>query len=170
MRSQIFLSSIVLSSVVLLGFLSSQAFAQEPTISAGPHMGIKWDWKIHAENYTFHVITVSNYDITNATFNKINKELVLTGNSIHDGNIAEIEIPTNLIGGNLTVSQNGKPVSAIVIPGTNSSTIMLKFNQTGTVSTSVFGTTYLPEFSTIASLVMMLSIAMVLLVPKIRKF
>ena len=133
-------------------------------------MGIKWDWKIHAENYTFHVITVSNYDITNATFNKINKELVLTGNSTHDGNIAEIEIPTNLIGGNLTVSQNGKPVSAIVIPGTNSSTIMLKFNQTGTVSTSVFVTKYLPEFSTIISLVMTLSIAMVLLVPKIRKF
>jgi len=87
----------VLSSVILLGFLSSPAFAQEPTISSGPHMGIKWDWKINAENYTFHVITVSNYDMNNVTFNKINKELVFTSNSTHDGNIAEIEIPTNLI-------------------------------------------------------------------------
>lgn len=170
MRSQIFLSSIVLSSVILLGFLSSQAFAQEPTVSSGAHMGIKWDWKINAENYTFHVITVSNYDMNNVTFNKINKELVFTSNSTHDGNIAEIEIPTNLIGGNLTVSQNGTPISAIVIPGTDSSTIMLKFNQTGTVNTSVFGTTYLPEFSTVASLVMILSITMVLFVSKIRRF
>lgn len=134
------------------------------------HPGIKWDWKIKAESYTFHVTTVSNYDIQNVTFNKAYKELVFTGNSTHDGNIAEIEIPNNLIGGNLTVSQNGKLVPAIVIPGTDSSTIMLKFNQTGTMDTSVFGTTYLPEFSTIASLVMILSIAMVLLVPKIRKF
>lgn len=133
-------------------------------------MGIKWDWKINAENYTFHVITVSNYDMSNVTFNKINKELVFTSNSTHDGNIAEIEIPTNLIGGNLTVTQNGKLIPAIVIPGTDSSTIMLKFNQTGTVNTSVFGTTYLPEFSTVASLVMVLSIAMVLVVPKFRKF
>ncbi|MDE1844635.1 MAG: hypothetical protein KGI10_04820 [Thaumarchaeota archaeon] len=154
----------------MLGFSSLQAFAQEPTISSGPHMGIKWDWKIKAENYTFHVITVSNYDMKNVTFNKVNKELVFTSNSTHNGNIAEIEIPTNLIGGNLTVSQNGTPVSAIVIPGTNSSTIMLKFNQTGTIDTSIFGTTYLPEFSTVVSLVMVLSIAIVLFVPKIRKF
>ncbi len=160
----------MLSSVILLGFLSSQASAQEPEISSGPHMGIKWDWKINAENYTFHVITVTNYDVQNVTFNKTNKELVFTSNSTHGGNIAEIEIPTNLIGGNLTVSQNGKPISAIVVPGTDSSTIMLKFNQTGTVNTSVFGTTYLPEFSTVASLVMILSVMMVLLVPKIRKF
>ena len=168
MRSSIFIASIALSSVILLGFLSSQAFAQEPTISTGPHMGIKWDWKIKAENYTFDVITVSNYDMKNVTFNKINKELVFTGNSAHDGNIAEIEIPTNLIGGDLTVSQGGKPISAIVIPGSNSSTIMLKFNQTGTTDTSVFGTTYLPEFSSVALLVMVLSVAMVLFVPRLR--
>ncbi|HEX5457730.1 MAG TPA: hypothetical protein VFX64_05020 [Candidatus Nitrosotalea sp.] len=167
MRS-IFFTSIVLSSVILLGSLSSQAFAQEPTLSTGPHMGIKWDWKIKAENYTFDVITVSNYEMKNVTFNKINKELVFTGNSAHDGNIAEIEIPTNLIGGNLTVVQAGKSVSAVVIPGANSSTIMLKFNQTGITDTSVFGTTYLPEFSSVALLVMVISIAMMLFIPRIR--
>ncbi|MGI0017328.1 MAG: hypothetical protein ACREA1_01315 [Nitrosotalea sp.] len=164
------LSSVVLLSVILLGFLSSQAFAQEPTLSTGPHMGIKWDWKIKADNYTFDVITVSNYDMKNVTFNQINKELVFTANTVHDGNIAEIEIPTNLIGGNLTVVQDGKPVSAIVIPGTSSSTIMLKFNQTGTTDTSVFGTTYLPEFSSVALLVMVLSVTMVLVIPRLGKF
>lgn len=170
LRTQIFLSSIVLSSIILLGFSSSQAFAQEPTLSSGPHMGIKWNWKIKAENYTFVVVTVSNYDMKNVTFNKVNKELVFTGDSVHQGNIAEIEIPHNLIGGNLTVTQDGKPISSIIIPGTNSSTIMLKYNQTGLVNTSIVGTTYLPEFSSIAPLVMVLSVVIVLFTLRLRKF
>jgi len=164
-------SQILLSCVILLGLLSAPAFAQQVTAPKSlDHPGIKWDWKIKAENYTFDVATVSNYDMKNVTFNKINKELIFTGNSTHDGNIAEIDIPTNLIGGNLTVAQNGKPVSAIVIPGTDSSTIMLKFNQTGTMDTSVFGTTYLPEFSSVTLLVMVLSVTMVLFIPRLGKF
>ncbi|CUR52364.1 exported protein of unknown function [Nitrosotalea devaniterrae] len=164
-------TQILLSCVILLGLLAVPAFAQQVTAPKNlDHPGIKWDWKIKAENYTFDVSTVSNYDMKNVTFNQINKELVFTGNSTHDGNIAEIEIPTNLIGGNLTVVQDGKPVSAIVIPGTSSSTIMLKFNQTGTTDTSVFGTTYLPEFSSVALLVMVLSVTMVLVIPRLGKF
>ena len=164
-------TQILLSCVILLGLLAVPAFAQQVTAPKNlDHPGIKWDWKIKAENYTFDVSTVSNYDMKNVTFNQINKELVFTGNSTHDGNIAEIEIPTNLIGGNLTVVQDGKPVSAIVIPGTSSSTIMLKFNQTGTTDTSVFGTTYLPEFSSVALLVMILSVTMVLVIPRLGKF
>ena len=151
--------------------MSVPAFAQQTTMPKDlNHPGIRWDWKIKAENYAFDVSTVSNYDMQNVTFNKINKELIFTGNSTHDGNIAEIEIPQNLIGGNLTVSQAGKPISAIIIPGTNSSTVMLKFNQTGLTTTSIVGTTYLPEFSSIAPLVMVLSIVLVLFTTKIRKF
>ena len=133
------------------------------------HPGIKWDWKVKAENYTFDVITVSNYEMKNVTFNKINKELIFAGNSTHDGNIAEIEIPNNLIGGNLTTMIDGKAASPIIIAGANSSTIILKFNQTGPSSTSVIGTTYLPEFSSAASIVMVLSIMIVLFTMKLRK-
>jgi len=166
LRTQIFLSF-----VILLGLLSAPAFAQQPTAPKGIESpGIKWEWKIKAENYTFIVVTVSNYDMKNVTFNKINKELIFSGNSTHGGSIAEIEIPKNLIGGNLTVTQEGKPVSALIIPGTNSSTIMLKFNQTGLINTSVVGTTYLPEFSSITSLVMVLSVVMVLFTLRLRKF
>jgi hypothetical protein len=165
LRIQIFLSCIL-----LLGLLSVPAFAQISAPKGLDHPGIKWDWNIKAENYAFDVTTVSNYDMKNVTFNKINKELILTGNSTHTGNIAEIEIPHNLIGGNLTISQEGKPLSAIVIPGTDSSTIMLKFNQTGLTTTSIMGTTYLPEFSSIAPLVMVLAIVMVLFTTKLKKF
>lgn len=150
--------------------LSAPAFAQISTPQNLNHPGIKWDWPIKAENYTFDVITVSNYDLKNVTFNKMNKELVFLGNSSFNGSIAEITIPTNLIGGNLTVTQDGKSLPAIIIPGTDSSTVMLKFNQTGVTNTSIMGTTYLPEFSNVALLVMVLSIMMVLVMPKIRKF
>jgi hypothetical protein len=154
-----------------LGLLSAPAFAATVPAPKGlDHPGIRWDWNIKAESYTFDVVTVSNFDMQNVTFNKDTKELIFTGNSPHGGNIAEIEIPHNLIGGNLTVTQYGKPISAIIIPGVNSSTIMLKFNQTGPNTTSVMGTTYLPEFSSAASLVMVLSTVMVLFTLKIRKF
>ncbi|MGB9125024.1 MAG: hypothetical protein WCC55_05690 [Nitrosotalea sp.] len=150
---------------------SGPAFAQQlHELTQGlDHPGIRWDWQINAGNYTFDVTTVSNYDMKNVTFNQINKELIFTGNSTHDGNIAEIEIPHNLIGGTLTVSQNQKQIPAIVIPGTNSSTMMLKFNQTGVTTTSVVGTTYLPEFSSTVSLVMVLSIVLVLFATRLRK-
>lgn len=157
--------------MLLLSLLSVPAFAQQ--ISAPKdldHPGIKWDWKIKTDNYTFDVATVSNYDMQNVAFNKTNNELIFTGNSTHSGNIAEIEIPSNLIGGKLTVSQDGKPLSAIIIPGTTSSTLMLKFNQTGLTTTSVVGTTYLPEFSSIAPLVMVLSVVIVLFTTRLKKF
>jgi hypothetical protein len=155
---------------MLLLSLSVPAFATTiPAPKDLDHPGIKWDWKIRAENYTFDVVTVSNYDMKNVTFNKINNELIFTSNSTHDGNIAEIEIPHNLIGGTLTISQDGKPISSIIIPGTNSSTAMLKFNQTGLTTTSIVGTTYLPEFSSIAPLVMVLSVVMVLFTTRLKK-
>ena len=165
MRTQIFLSSII-----LLGLLSAPAFAQEVSSKGLTYPGIKWEWKFKAENYTFDVVTVSNYDMKNATFNKTNKELIFIGNSTHVGNIAEIEIPHNLIGGNLTVTQDGKPISSIIIPGKDSSTIMLKFNQTGAINTSVVGTTYLPEFSSIAPVVFISSMAIAMFALQLRKF
>ena len=64
------------------------------------HPGIKWGWPIKADPYTFIVNTTSNYDLQNVTFDKDAKTLTFLGNSSHAGNIAEIEIPTNVIGGN----------------------------------------------------------------------
>jgi hypothetical protein len=163
-------TQIILSSVILLGLLSAPAFAQDVSSKGLAYPGIKWEWKIKAENYNFDVITVSNYDMKNVTFDKVNKELNFIGNSTHDRNIAEIEIPRNLIGGNLTVTQGGKSISPIIIHGTESSTIMLKFNQTGVINTSVVGTTYLPEFSGMTSLVMVLSVVIGLFTLRLRKF
>ena len=155
---------IIISCVLILGLLSAPAFADLS------YPGIKWEWKINAANHTYIVTTVSNYDVKNVTLNSDDKELIFTGNSTHTDNISEIEIPHNLIGGSLTVTQNGKQISPIIINGTDSSTIMLKFNQTGITTTNVLGTTYLPEFGGISALVMVISIGMAIFTLKIRKF
>ena len=155
---------IIISCILILGLLSAPAFADLS------YPGIKWEWKINAANYTYIVTTVSNYDMKNVILNSNNKELIFTGNSTHSDNIAEIEIPNNLIGGSLTITQDGKQISPIVINGTGSSTIMLKFNQTGVTTTSVLGTTYLPEFGGASALVMVISIGMVIFTLKTRKF
>ena len=157
-------TEIIISCILILGLLSVPAFAD---IS---YPGIKWEWKIHAANYTYIVTTVSNYDMQNVTLNSDNKELIFTGNSTHADNIAEIEIPSNLIGGSLTVTQDGKQISPIVINGTGSSTIMLKFNQTGVTTTHILGTTYLPEFGEISTLVFVISVGMAVFTLKTRKF
>jgi hypothetical protein len=157
-------TKIILFCIIILGLLSVPAFANLD------YPGIKWEWKIKAANYTYIVTTVSNYDMKNVTLNSVNKELIFTGNSTHAGNIAEIEIPYDLIGGSLTVTQDGKQISPIIINGTGSSTVMLKFNQTGTTTTNVLGTTYLPEFGGISTFVMVVSIGMVIFTLKTRKF
>jgi hypothetical protein len=149
---------------VILGLLSTPAFADIN------HPGIRWEWKIKTANYTYVVTTVSNYDMKDVVLNSDNKELIFTNNSTHTDNIAEIEIPHNLIGGSFTVIQDGKQTSPIIINGTDSSTIILKFNQTGMTTTNVLGTTYLPEFGGISTLVMVVSIGMVIFTLKTRRF
>ncbi|MEO9277612.1 MAG: hypothetical protein ABI340_07540 [Nitrososphaera sp.] len=159
-------SVLVLLSLLISGLLFVQAYGQTPAVPqhmALDHPGIKWNWKIKADDYNFVVTTVSNYDMKNVTLNKDNKELIFEGNSAHDGNIAEIQIPHDLINGNLTVIQNGQQISALIINSGNSSLVVLKFNQTGDITTNIMGTTYLPEFSGMAELVMMTSIVIVML-------
>ena len=77
-------TQILLSCVILLGLLAVPAFAQQVTAPKNlDHPGIKWDWKIKAENYTFDVSTVSNYDMKNV-MGKLNNL---------PGNIDENSIP-----------------------------------------------------------------------------
>ena len=166
-------SIIILSCILVLGLLSAQAFGEQITTPGNLplyHPGIKWDWKIKTDNYTFIVDTVLNYDMKNVTLNKSNKELIFTGASNHTGNIAEIEIPHNIIGGNLTVFQNSKQIFPLIINSGNTSLVVLKFNETGSSTTNVIGTTYLPEFAGIVPIIMMISFVIVLLTSKVPRF
>lgn len=160
--------AVALVLVVVSTTISSQAFGQIQFKGLN-HPGIKWVWPIKADQYTFSVNTTTNYDMQNVTFNKDTKTLTFLGNSSHTENIAEIEIPSNLIGGNYTILQDGKQVSPIVLRNGNLTTLILKFNDTGGVRTDVSGTTYLPEFSGIAPAIMAVSFGILFITMRYRK-
>ena len=160
---------IILSLVLVLGSLSAQAFAVDFNFQGLDHPGIRWAWKIPADQYVFLVNTTSNFDMQNVVFDKDTKTLTFHGNSPHTGNIAEIEIPSNLVGGNYTVYHNGAEISPIVLENGNLTTIILNFNDTGNSTTNVIGTTYLPEFAGIAPVIMAISFVILFLTFRYRK-
>ena len=165
-------SIVIIFSILVVGIIWAQAFGEESATkdtSLNPP-GIKWSWEIKADNYTFIVGTTSNYDMKNVTLDKDNKELILTGASPHAGNTAEIEIPHDLIGGNLTIFQNSKQTFPLIINSGNTSLVVLKFNETGNTTTNIIGTTYLPEFAGIAPLIMIVSFVIVFLTLRMSKF
>lgn len=167
-------TALFLTLVLVLGMssvlFSTQAFGQTNSQHLKLyHPGIKWEWQIKASKYIFPVVTTSNYDMQNVTFNNNTKTLAFIGNSSHTGNIAEIDIPTNLIGGNYTTFQNGTQLYPIVLRNANLTTVILKFNQTGHIETDITGTTYLPEFSGIAPMVMVASFGILFLTMRYRK-
>jgi hypothetical protein len=166
-------TALFLTLVLVLGIssvlFSTQAFGQ----LSFPHLnhpGIKWAWPIKASQYVFTVTTTSNYDMQNVTFNNNTKTLKFFGNSSHTGNIAEIDIPTNLIGGNYTVFQNGTQLYPIILKNANNlTTVILKYNQSGKVETDITGTTYLPEFSGIVPMITVASFGILFLTMRYRK-
>lgn len=168
------MNTLILLAPVLVLVLSSMLFltpasAQNLSFPHLYHPGIQWAWKINTGNYTFVVNTTSNYDMQNVKFDANSKTLTFLGNSSHTGNIAEIVFPTNLIGGNYTTLQDGKLVTPIVLKNGNNTTFILKFNDSGKVTTNITGTTYLPEFSGIAPAIMAASFVMVLVTLRYRR-
>ena len=170
MKAVLFLALVLVLGISSVLF-STQAFGQtNPQHLKLYHPGIKWEWPIKASQWIFTVVTTSNYDMQNVTFNNNTKTLAFIGNSSHTGNIAEIDIPTNLIGGNYTTFQNGTQLHPIVLRNANNlTTIILKFNQTGKVETDITGTTYLPEFSGIVPMIMAASFGILFLTMRYQK-
>ena len=162
---------LVLSFVLVLGMFCVPAFAANMNFTGMNlnHPGIRWAWKINADPYIFIVNTTSNFDMQNVAFNKDTKTLTFLGNSHHTGNIAEIEIPSNLIGGNYTIYHKGAQISPIVLKNGNLTTVILNFNDTGNSTTNVVGTTYLPEFAGVAPLVMIISFVALFITFRMRK-
>ncbi len=134
------------------------------------HPGLQKDWNIETDNYTFHLVTVSNFDITNLTFNRENKEIVFDIDSPHDKNLAEIQIPHNLIAGNLTAFVNGTQIYPKIQQDDRISFLTFSFDNKGTNKLNVVGTTYLPEFSNAAILVSIIAFTMVIISIRFRNF
>jgi len=115
------------------------------------------------------VKTVSSFDITDYEFNSDEKRLTMFISSTVQNNLVEIQIPKNLINGNFTFYLNDEQIESVVKGNEQISFITLEFPGDGFHKLDIIGTTYLPEFSTIASLVLATSLIGILFLKKVNK-
>jgi len=124
---------------------------------------------IETGGYIFEVRTVSSFDIPDYQFSSEEKRLSLIITTSVSNNLLEIEIPKNLINGNFTFYLNGQEIFADVKTNEKISFITIEFPGKGLHKLDIIGTTYLPEFSEIAQLVLATSLIGIVLLKKFGK-
>lgn len=125
--------------------------------------GLQQRFTIETDGYAFEILTVSNFDIENVIFDKDEKKLTLYLNTGIEDNLSEIQIPRNLINGNFTFFLNDTEVFFKINNNEEITFITAKFSGKGAYKLDIIGTTYLPEFSVFASVILAASIFGVLL-------
>ena len=157
MLHQIFLS------VFLLLVIIPPVFGQ-----ISDRTGLKQDFTIETGGYDFPVEITSNFNVEDIEFSSDDKRLTLFINSGIENNLAEIQIPINLINGNFTFILNDQEIFPNVRTNEKISFITFEFEGTGKHKLDIIGTTYLPEFSEIASLILFVSIFVLIIPRKIK--
>jgi len=150
-------------SLVLLLVVVPPAFGQ-----ISERTGFKQDFTIETGGYDFTVEMTSNFNVKDIEFSSDDKRLTFFINSGIENNLAEIQIPINLINGNFTFILNDLEIFPIVKMNEKISFITLEFDGTGTHKLDIIGTTYLPEFSGIASFILFVSLFFLIFVRKIK--
>ena len=124
---------------------------------------------VETGGYIFEVRTVSSFDIPDYQFSSEEKRLSLIITTSVSNNLLEIEIPKNLINGNFTFYLNGQEIFADVKTNEKISFITIEFPGKGLHKLDIIGTTYLPEFSEIAQLVLATSLIGIVFLKKFGK-
>ena len=150
-------------SLVLILVIAPPAFGQ-----ISDRTGLKQDFTIETGGYDFTVEIASNFNVEDIEFSSDDKRLTLFINSGIENNLAEIQIPINLINGNFTFILNDQEIFPIVKINEKISFITLEFEGTGANKLDIIGTTYLPEFSEVASLVLLTSLFVLIFAQKIK--
>ena len=155
----------VLAIIIIVAMFLPSAFG-----AISEKTGLKKDFTIETSGYDFEVETVSNFNIQDVQFNRDDKKLTFNIDSELENNFAEIQIPVNLINGNMTVFVNGHEIFPEIRKNDKISFIVLEFDGNGTNTLEIIGTTYLPEFSSAALIVMGTAFTIMALSRKFRKF
>lgn len=132
--------------------------------------GLKKEFTIKTGGYNFEVETVANFEINDVKLTKEEKKLAFDITSGLENNFAEIQIPINLIDGDLTLFVNNEEIFPQIRKNDKISFIVLEFNGTGHNKLEIIGTTYLPEFSSVTLLVIGAAFSAMLVSRKINKF
>ena len=132
--------------------------------------GLKKEFTIETSGYDFNVDTVANFEINDVKFNRDDKKLTFDITSSLENNFAEMQVPINLIDGDLTVVVNGDEIFPQIRKNDKISFIVVDFNGTGHNTMDIIGTTYLPEFSNLTLLVTVTAFSAVFMSRKFKKF
>ena len=132
--------------------------------------GLKQNFIIETAGYEFPVDIISNFNIEDIEFSSENKQLTFYINSGLENNLAELQIPINLINGNFTFNLDDQEIFPEVKQNEKISFITLEFQGVGKHKLDIIGTTYLPEFSDIAHLILALSLFSLIIPFKLKNF
>jgi len=123
---------------------------------------------IETGGYNFEVVSTASFDIPHYEFNSDEKRLTIFITTTVKNNLAEFQIPKNLINGNFTFYLDDEEVFPVVRSNEKISFITIEFPGNGLHQLDIIGTTYLPEFSEIAPLVLATSMLGVLFLKRIK--
>ena len=130
--------------------------------------GLRQEFFVETGGYEFEIETTSNYDIEEVELSVEEKKLTFYIKSGLQNNLGEIVIPVNLINGNFTFFLNDQEFFPTVKYSERISFITVEFAGDGRHKLEIIGTTYLPEFSEIAPLVLATSLLGILFVTRKR--
>jgi hypothetical protein len=131
--------------------------------------GLKQNFIIETGGYEFPVDVTSSFDVQRLDFSSEDKRLTLHLNSVVEQNLAEIQIPKNLTNGNFTFFLDDQEIFPKVQTNEKISFITVEFEGKGIHKLDIIGTTYLPEFSSIAPLILSVLLIPIIFVRKIKK-
>ena len=124
--------------------------------------GLNQDFTIEAGDNTFTVDVTSNFNVEDVKFSSDDNRLTFFINSGLENNLAEIQIPKNLINGNFTFMLNDQEIFPIVKTSEKISFITVEFEGSGKNKLDIIGTTHLPEFSENTPLILFASIVVII--------
>jgi hypothetical protein len=133
------LKSILLLLVVLL-FALTPVYAQA-TLSDATGLINRLD--VQSSGHIFEIKLVSNFDLTDYSFDKYEKQLILYLDSGLKNNLGEIIIPVNLLSGNFTFHLNEQQFFPKIQSNEKINFITLNFTGLGTNVITISSTEYL---------------------------
>jgi len=132
------LKSILIISVVLF-FVITPAYGQ--LLSDATGLVNRLD--IQTSGHTFEVTLTSNFDITDFTFDKDQKQIILYLDSGLENNLGEIIMPQNLLSGDFIFYLNDQEFFPRVQSNEKINFITLNFTGSGTNVVKIIGSEYL---------------------------
>lgn len=146
------------AAVVALAAFSA-AWLAAPVAHALDDPGLRQTVTVHTGGYEFDVVVTSTFVVEGHEFSADEKRLTLDIGGAISENLAEIVVPSNLIGGNLTFYVDGEAVPARVRTGDGIAFAAVEFPGAGSHTMDIVGTTYLPEFGAASAIVLAAAVA-----------